>query len=109
MTLWQALTALAATPSVVVAVRAVATRMSSSWQARTDEIDHLRTQHAMLENARDTERADSEAAKQALRDKLFASEIALVRMRGNVEKMRDERDLALRSCRVSNCPKEIKP
>lgn len=109
MTLWQALAALAATPSVVVVVRAIAARFSSSWKARTDEIDHLRAQNAMLENARDTERQDAENAKQALRDKLNAVEIAFARQRGSLERMRDERDSALRGCNITNCPKDKKP
>lgn len=98
MTIWQILTGLAATPSVVVVARALARRMSSSWQARTDEIDYLRARLAM-------------AAEDAVldREKLQRCEVLCMQWRGRCERMRDERDHALNSCKINNCTKDKKP
>lgn len=98
MTIWQLLTGLAATPSAVVVARAIARRMTSAWQARTSEIDYLRARLAV-------------AAEDSVldREKLAKCEIACVQWRGRYEKMRDERDHALTSCRINNCPKDKKP
>jgi hypothetical protein len=97
MTIWQILTGLAATPSVLVVARALARRMTSAWKARTDEIDYLRARLAV-------------AAEDATlgRERLARCEVTCMQWRGRYEKMRDERDHALTSCRINNCPKECK-
>lgn len=98
MTIWQLLTALAATPSVVVLAKSIGARMSSSWQSRTGEIDYLRAQ--LLEARHDTETAT--AACTATTEALTQCRLANIRLRNNIERLASETG----RCSSINCPKE---
>lgn len=98
MTVWQLLTALAATPSVVVMAKSIGTRMSSSWQSRTSEIDYLRAQ--LLEARHDVD--TSAAACAATTESLTQCRLTNIRLRNNIERLASES--VKRSS--TNCPKE---
>lgn len=77
LVIWKILAGLLASPAILVVARAIATRFSSVWKARVNEVDYLR---AELKNAR-------EEFKQALADLQGKAEQALVDLRAETDEI----------------------
>lgn len=90
LVIWKILAALAATPSVAIVARAISRRLTSSWKARVDETDYLRSEC----------KREREEASQAVRD-LHAEHVKeMAEREADAERLRRRID-ALESVRDS--------